>query len=154
MISKAKIGALLFLLLSLGYGWIAMHIPLDFWSQAEVFTARTLPEALACGGIVVALLILFTTPIESGWGALAGLQWRPALALIALMVVYGAILEPLGFVLGSILFLIAGFLIMGERSAWRLLLASLPLVIGFWFVVGQLGIYLDHGTLIRAWMEQ
>ena len=150
MISKTKVGALLFLLLAVGYGWTAAHIPLDFWSQAEVFNARSLPLAIATASALIALLILATGPSDQGWGMLAGLRWRPVLALVILMVLYGLALEALGFAIATTLFLVGGYLVMGERRPARLFAASVPLVLLFWLLMAQLGIHLDQGTLIHA----
>ena len=47
------------------------------------------------------------------------------------MVLYAAGLEPLGFVVATLLFLVAGFLLTGERRFKILLLASVPVVLVF-----------------------
>ena len=67
--------------------------------------------------------------------------------VILLMVIYSTLLEPLGFIVSTLLFLIAGFWVMGERRGRILLLSSVPMVVIFWLVMTQLlDIYLAAGT--------
>ena len=68
------------------------------------------------------------------------------------MVLYGLALEYLGFLLATTAFLIGAYLVLGERRPSVLLLASVPLVVGFWFLVSWLGIYLDPGELYHLMM--
>ncbi len=64
------------------------------------------------------------------------------------MIFYGATLEPFGFIISTITFLILGYLILGERRVKTLILASVPVVIIFWAIMTQLlGIYLSSGDL-------
>jgi|TARA_Y100000310_G_C20650154_1_gene798945 putative tricarboxylic transport membrane protein len=152
MFSKSKTGAVLFLLTFGGYAWLAADIPLDFWSQQEVFNARTMPLLVAAAGIIISLLLLITPIAESGWEEISDYHWRDTVALVGLMVLYGLALEYLGFLLATTAFLIGAYLVLGERRPSVLLLASVPLVVGFWFLVSWLGIYLDPGELYHLMM--
>ncbi|MEL6751169.1 MAG: tripartite tricarboxylate transporter TctB family protein, partial [Pseudomonadota bacterium] len=51
-------------------------------------------------------------------------------------------LRTLGFILSTSLFLIAGFMLLGERRPLWLLAASVPLVVAFWALMDRvLGVY-------------
>ena len=151
--SKDKVGALSFLVLSIAYGVLAFDIPLTFVGIDEVFTARTLPFALAVLGTVIALLILVlpsakTDDSQKMSAAFRGLNWKLVCLLALLMVFYGMTIRWIGFVLSTILFLIGSFRVLGERRVKVLLLASVPVVIVFWLLISKvLGVYLDPGSL-------
>lgn len=73
-ITKERLGGLLFLLLSLAYGYYATEIPGYPGDEYEPFTASTLPYALAgIGALLSLLLVLFPggEPLrrEEGTGA-------------------------------------------------------------------------------------
>lgn len=152
MFSKSKIGAVLALVTFIGYAWMATEIPLDFWSQQEPFTARTVPLIVSAAGIVICLLLLIAPAADSGWEEFKDYHWQAALSLVGLMVIYGLALEGLGFLLATTAFLAAAYWTLGERRPTRLLLASVPLVVGFWLLISSLGIYLDPGELYHAMM--
>ncbi len=151
--TKDKVGALFFLVLSIAYGVLAFDIPLTFVGMDEVFTARTLPFALAVAGAVVAFFILVLPSAKTGGNAAIGaafhgLNWKQVALLAGLMVFYGLTIRGIGFVLSTSLFLIGGFRVLGERRILVLLLASVPVVIMFWLLMTRvLGVYLDPGSL-------
>ena len=157
--SKDKIGALFFLVLSIAYGVLALDIPLTFVGMDEVFTARTLPIALAIAGAVVSFLILVLPSPSTGDSAniattFRGLNWKQVALLALLMVLYGLTIRWIGFVPSTILFLIGGFRVLGERRIKALLLASVPMVILFWLLMTKiLGVYLDPGSLYFFFKE-
>ena len=149
-IAKDRIGGLIFLALSIGYGFSITLIPIYPGDEYEVFTAKTLPTALAIVGSVLSLFLLFSARNETK-SALPSLDWIVAVKLLSLMVCYGVILETLGFLLATTLFLLAGYWMLGERRKWILFLCSLPLVIFFWYVLTQLlEIYLAPGALMQS----
>lgn len=152
--NKSQFGGLLFLALFISYGILASKIPLDFFSEQDSFNARSLPLAISVAGTLVSLLlILFSdrhkedTSAEAVSHTATQLNWIPTLLLVVIMIMYGVVLDYLGFLLATTGFLIAGYLIMGERRPAILLLASLPLVAGFWLILSTLGIYLSPGNL-------
>jgi len=58
------------------------------------------------------------------------------------------VMKWLGFMISSILFLLGGFYVLGERRIKRMLLASIPLVILLWFVMSSLlGVYIAPGEI-------
>jgi putative tricarboxylic transport membrane protein len=151
--AREKVGALLILLFSVAYGLLAGKIQLSFLSQQEVFTARTMPYALAVAGIFLSLAIIVLPTVDpEGKKSLAeeteGMDWSTAILLVVLMLVFGLIMKWLGFILSSILFLLGGFWILGERRIKRMLFSAVLLVVAFWFIMSVLlGVYIAPGEI-------
>ena len=71
---------------------------------------------------------------------------RPPLLL--LMLIYGVALGWLGFVIATILFLIGGIRLMGERSLSFAYKVSVPFTLIFWALLTKvLNVYLEPGRL-------
>jgi len=153
IMAREKLGALVMLLFSMAYGLLAFKIPLSFLAQNEFFTSRTMPYALAVLGILLALLILvLPTADPAGKKSLReetrGMDWKTAILLVVAMFIYGLTMKWLGFIISSILFLLVGFYVLGERRIKRMLLASIPLVVMLWFIMSSLlGVYIAPGEL-------
>ncbi len=154
---KDKVGALVILAFSIVYGAMALNIPEAPGIEGSGVTPSSLPIALSAMGIVTSLLILIL-PAARRTGrnadeatftaAFKGLDWRCAVFLFLLMVGYGLTLKPFGFLISTILFLCGGFWVMGERRIKLMLLVSIGVTIGFWFILTQLlRIYLEPGLL-------
>mgnify|MGYP002398141104 CR=1 FL=1 len=141
------------LLFSTAYGLLAFKIPLSFMAEQEFFTSRTMPYALAVIGIILALLILvLPTADPAGRRTLKeetkGMDWKKAILLVIAMVIYGLVMKWLGFIIASVIFLIFGFYILGERNFKKMALAAIPLVILLWFVMSSLlGVYIAPGEI-------
>jgi len=153
-LQKSQIGGLLFLALFISYGIAANNIPLDFLSQQDIFNARSLPYAISVAGALVSLLLILQairTPSDPTDDPRSkrffDLNWFPTLALVVVMFVYALILDYVGFLIATTVFLIAGYWIMGERNPLILFLMSLPLVVGIWLMMAGLGVYLAPGNL-------
>lgn len=154
---KDKVGALVILVLSILYGTMALNIPEAPGVEDSGVTPASLPIALSATGIVASLLILILPAARridrseeegSFTAAFKGLDWRCAAFLFLLMVGYGLTLKPLGFLISTILFLCGGFWTMGERRIRLMLLVSISVTVGFWFILTQLlRIYLEPGVL-------
>ncbi len=152
--NRDKVGAILLLVFSLFYLRYSFEIPLDPTAGDEFFTPRTLPTGLAVVAMLCSVLQLFMPAPGTGdvsiSRAVVGFQWKPALLLILLMAVYSLTFSFFGFVIATFLFLLIGFVILGER---RLRLASAVaggLVLFMWGVLTKLfDLYLDTGTLYR-----
>ncbi len=151
--AREKVGALLILLFSVAYGLLARSIPLSFLSEQEVFTARTMPYGLAVAGIFLSLAIIISPTVDpAGKKSLAdetrGMDWSTAILLVVLMLVFGLIMKWLGFILSSILFLLGGFWILGERRIKRMIFSAFLLVGALWFIMaGLLGVYIAPGEI-------
>lgn len=141
------------LLFSIAYGILATKIPLSFLAQQEFFTSRTMPYALSVLGIILSFLILvLPTADPDGRKSLKtvtkGMDWRRAIFLVILMIIYGLTMKWLGFIIASILFLNGGFFILGERRIKGMILASVPLVVALWFIMAALlGVYIAPGEI-------
>ena len=141
-----RVAAWLFFLGFLGYGYYAQDIQIDYFSEGEIFTPRSLPNLIAiCGASLSLLLALLPVTAnqtsEPDRTPLDG--WFPAMGLVALMMAYGLVLEPVGFIATTIGFLIIAMIILGEHRWLRLILCSVPIVVGFYFIMSFLGIYLE-----------
>lgn len=151
-ITKDSLGAFLFLVFSLAYGFYAWQIvPLPIEARDAV-TSSTLPKIYAGLGALFSLLALVLSFTEAkseakGIGFSRRAMARTA-ALLGLMLLYALAMEPLGFMVATLAFLLAGYWVMGERRIKVLLLASVPVVVLFWLVMTRLlGIYLVSGSL-------
>ncbi len=157
MVTRDRVVALLFLAGFIGYGFAAQNIPLYFGSLGEGFTARTFPTFLAWGGGIVSLILLV---MPSGKPSvdnetLRGFDWLRVGLFIVLMVAYGLTIKTVGFLVSTTLFLLLGFLILGERRVAILALASLPVAAGFQFILhGLLGIYISDPLLLALGIIQ
>lgn len=151
--AREKVGALVMLLFSTAYGLLALKIPLSFMDQNEFFTSRTMPYALAVLGFILSLLILLLPTVDpAGKQTLKqetrGMDWKKAILLVVAMIVYGLVMKWLGFIISSVVFLMFGFYILGERRILRMALAAIPLVVVLWFIMSALlGVYIAPGEL-------
>ncbi|MCY0967112.1 tripartite tricarboxylate transporter TctB family protein [Parathalassolituus penaei] len=149
---RDHVGGLLFLLLSVLYGWFIQDIALLPGDDLEPFHARTLPTALAwIGGVLSVLLIVTAGPVsvrpenDGRWyiGLTAG--------LLLLVVVFGLVLKWLGFLVATILFLAGGFWLLGERRPRMIAAVAIPFSVILWLLLTQaLGVYLAPGKLVTA----
>lgn len=154
-LSKEQIGALFFLVVSILYGYYANRIKLYPGDEYEAMTAQTLPFVLSGLGIVLSLCLLIggTTNELRHLSApkWKHLNWRPLIGLMSISLLYGLALDWLGFLIATVLFLIAGFRILGEKRIKVLLFVSLPFVFGFWFGLTELlDIYLAPGRIVAG----
>lgn len=148
--SRDRVSALVLLAFSIAYGALALDIRLFPGSEHELFTARTLPLGLSVAGIVVCVLMLVLPSRRTASDAdLSGLNWGKVAALCGLMLLYGAAITRLGFLVSTCAFLIGGILLLGERR-WSVVLGvSIPVAVGFWAILSKLlGIYLEPGLLM------
>jgi putative tricarboxylic transport membrane protein len=153
--NRSQFGGLFFLALFVCYGVTALAIPLDFMSAQDTFNARTLPVAVSIAGSLVSLLLILLTGTPPGHAGEAeplvdtrlDFNWLTTMLLVLLMFLYGLVLDYLGFLIATSLFLAAGYWIMGERHPGILLLASIPVVVGFWLIMKGLDVYLAPGDL-------
>ncbi|WP_028294007.1 tripartite tricarboxylate transporter TctB family protein [Oceanobacter kriegii] len=153
-LTKDHIGGLVFLLLSVAYGYYGQQIPLLPGDEWEPFHARTLPDALAALGVVLSLVMLVTAERKpEGKLVLAGYDFGLVAKLLGAVLVFALALEWLGFLLATIVFLVSGFWLLGERRIKTLFLGSVPFAFFIWFSLSQLlDIYLAPGKLFASVM--
>ena len=152
--NKDRVGGLLLLAFSVAYLRYAWVLPLDPTATDESFTARTLPIGLAVTAILFSLVQLSLSAHAKTDArisdAVRGFNWKPMLSLVAVMAVYSAVFDTLGFALSSFLFLQFGFLILGERRFLLSGAVAAGLVTFLWVMLTQVfGLYLDSGELYR-----
>ncbi|MCZ8500825.1 tripartite tricarboxylate transporter TctB family protein [Vibrio lentus] len=153
LLSKDRIGAMIFMLACLCYGYQTTLIPLFPGDEYEPFTARTLPTLLTFIGIGLSLILLITgQPDQKVSCDTTPLNWKLLIGFLVLMALYGVGLTYLGFVLATSFFLLAGFYLLGERRKSVLFGASFPFVIAFFLLLTQgLDIYLEPGLIFTLW---
>ena len=151
--NRDKVGALFFLMFSIAYGLLASQIPLTFIAERESFNARTMPYALGIIGTALSFLMLALPSEKTGEqaglkAAFRGLDWTRVGLLVAMMIFYGLTLRLLGFVISSVIFLVGGFTILGERRLWLIFVGSVPLVLFIWYLMSRiLGMYIAPGEI-------
>ncbi len=134
LLCRDRVGAMIFLLFCLCYGYQTSQIALFPGDEYEPFTARTLPTILTYIGIGLSLLLLVTGQPDKKSGAVLTFNWKLLISFLVLMALYGLGLTYLGFVLATGFFLLAGFYLLGERRKPVLFGASFPFVIAFLFI--------------------
>ena len=133
----------------LAYGFATQDILLDFWAEEELFNARSFPILIAIGGSILALLFIMFPPTSEPPGPFVfNIE---LIGLVALMLLYAGLLEQLGFVLATGLFLLTGFLVLGERRLFLLGLVTVTLTGGFYFLMAALEIHLPQGAWTGSW---
>ncbi len=153
MLTKEKCGALAMLVFSIAYGYQATKMPLTFLAAQELFNSKTLPIGLAVGGIILSVLILILpTTDPEGKGhyteAFRGKVWSKTIWLFVNMGVYSFMMPFLGFMASSIVFLVIGFYILGERRWILMVITAVGVVVGLWFLLSVLmGIYIAPGEI-------
>ena len=156
--NKDRIGVFLVLMFSVFYLRSAFLIPVDAFDAELGFTSKTLPIGLAACAIFVSTLLLFMPGSDRDSGRIVDVirhyRWKPMLALILLMGIYAATFDYLGFVVASVLFLQAAFIVLGERRILTSVSISVGLVLFLWVLLTQVfGLYLDNGALFNAVFE-
>ncbi|MDP2574433.1 tripartite tricarboxylate transporter TctB family protein [Vibrio penaeicida] len=149
---RDRVGAMIFLVVCLCYGYQTTQIPLFPGDEYEPFTARTLPTLLTVVGVILSLMLLVTARPDEENGSLLGFDWKLLIGFLILMAMYGVGLTYVGFVLATGFFLMIGFYMLGERKKSILFGASFPFVIAFYLLLTQgLDIYLEPGVLFSIW---
>ena len=122
---------------------------MDFWAEEELFNARTFPILIAIGGSILALLFLMFPPVlPTTSPSMLNIE---LVSLVILMLLYAGFIEPLGFVVATGLFLLTGFLVLGERRPVRLVVITVTLTGGFYFLMAALEIHLPQGNWSCLW---
>jgi len=152
--TKSRAGSFFFLLFSMIYFYQSFTIRLLPGSHYEAMTARTFPYYLGLFGIVLSSIILILSFVKENksdyfdWENLSTFDFRKGLYFILAMLLYGYTIRTLGFMISTIIFLIIGFMILGERRIKVILLTSVGVSVVFWFLLTQvLGVYIQQGVI-------
>jgi putative tricarboxylic transport membrane protein len=146
-----RVVALIFLLISLIYGFSAFNYPLLPFERNMPFLPNTLPMALSVLGTLVSLFILLS-PRRSGpedelgkldLATLRTMKVGQALGLVAAMALYAVLLRPIGFLAATTLFIAGSACVLGERRFHILVPIAVIAAVGVWYLVQEtLGIFL------------
>lgn len=152
ILTKNHIGGLIFLCLSIVYGYYAGQIQMIPGDEFEPFNAQTIPSALAVLGVIFSLALLVTSRFDPADRVqLSGYDFLLVAKLLVLIVLFSLALKWIGFFVSTTLFLIGGYWLLGERRIKMLILASLPFALGIWLILAKmLDIYLAPGTLFTS----
>ena len=147
--TKDRVSGFVLLALSLSYLFMAFQIELYPGSEEDFINAQTFPKAIGIAAAVFAFLVMVLPGgDDEGFSSWRGLDWTRPVLLCVLMVLYGLSIKSVGFLLSTSVFLLGGFLILGERRIWVLALASVPVAGAFQFILdGLLGIHITDPFL-------
>jgi putative tricarboxylic transport membrane protein len=149
--------ALAFIALCCVYGYAAfftMDDSLPPILRRNPIWPSTFPKMLTIAGIIVGMIVLFSPkPAADAEKAkadgvidlsrLGDYHVGQALALIGLMAAYAFALRPLGFLGSTVLFLVLGAVILGERKLYVLVPVAVIAAGSIWYLVQEvLGIFL------------
>jgi len=143
--------AIIFLLISLVYGYAAFNYPLLPFERNMSFLPNTMPMVLSVLGVIVALVIILSPKAaedkdglgEIGLAQIKEFKIAQALGLVGAMVLYALLLRPIGFVSATTLFIVGTSVILGERKFHLLLPIAVVTAGVIWYLVQEtLGIFL------------
>lgn len=143
--------ALIFLVISLIYGYAAFHYPLLPFERGMAFLPNTQPMALSVLGVVVALVILFSRKAPTDDEDLGSIdldevrQFKigQTLGLVVAMILYALLLRPIGFIAATSLFIAGCSIALGERKFHVLIPIAVVTAVVIWYLVQEtLGIYM------------
>ena len=146
-----RVVALIFLGISLVYGYAAFNYPLLPFERNMAFLPNTLPMVLSVIGVILSFLIAVSPKADQGEGKLGDIDIETvrsfklgqALGLVASMVAYAVLLRPVGFLAATTLFIAGSAVVLGERKYLVLVPIAVVTAVGIWYLVQEtLGIYL------------
>ena len=145
-----KIIALFFLIISIFYGYAAYNYPLLPFERNMVFLPNTMPQVLSVLGILVSALIILAPKKEEtevnddmSISKLKEYKMGQASMLLLAMVVYALSIYPIGFIISTVVFLVASGWILGERKPIKMIIIALIATVSIWYLVQEvLGIFL------------
>ena len=147
--------AVLFLLLSLIYGYTAFTYPLLPFELNTSFKPNTMPMVLSVLGGILAMFLIFAPETAPDGGDVLGnidasnlRQYKlgQAIGLLVAMVLYALALRPIGFITATVLFLAGTSFILGERRYLVMIPIALTGAFAIWFLVQEM-----LGIFLRPW---
>ena len=153
-LTKDRFGGLLFLFLSVTYGYYAADIPLLPGDKFEPFHAQTMPYWLSGLGIIFSVLLIGLKPAPTSENEpLSKSNVLLMLGLMAFTFGFSVALPWLGFPITTSIFLASSYWLLGERRLKMLILASVPFALVFWLLLTQvLDVYIAPARII-FWLE-
>jgi putative tricarboxylic transport membrane protein len=153
-LTKDRFGGLLFLLLSVTYGYYAADIPLLPGDKFEPFHAQTMPYWLSGLGVIFSVLLIGLKPVQATANeSLSKSNIVLMLGLMAFTFAFSVALPWLGFPVTTSIFLASSYWLLGERRPKMLILASVPFALVFWLLLTQvLDVYIAPARIL-FWLE-
>ena len=144
--------ALVILGICLIYGytaWFTMDDALAPFMRRNPIWPSTFPKVLSILGIVASMIIVLglekaeQKEHDIDYRRLTEYNLGQAVLLLALMVAYALCLRPVGFLISTSVFLIAGAVILGDRKWHVMIPIAIIASLVVWYLVQQvLGIYM------------
>ena len=142
-ISPSKIISLLFFIFSGFYLYTAHQIQVFTFDENAAFNAKTFPIYLGYAGLVLSALYTILPETKQSSVDLKVLDYKKTLGLVILMILYGLTILRAGYFLSTSIFLVASYIILGERKWIWIFTLSFPFVAIFMYLLhGLLNIYL------------
>lgn len=143
-----RVSGSVLLVFSIWFGVLAWQLPVSFFG--DPVGSRAFPLAVAILLAPLALYLLWRpSPVESHWPG-HGI-WPSLLVSLAALVAYAWMLEPLGFILATVIAFQVLALVF-QAPFWKGLLASAVTTLVLFVLFGRLlGLYLPDGTIFRGW---
>lgn len=145
---------LIFLFICMLYGYTAFFVMDEFLPPFMKFNPvwpSSFPKVLAVFGIMVSTVVVVAATKEKEASETNDIDYRhlmdyeltKALSLLGLMALYAFCLRPVGFIGSTLVFLIMGGYVLGERNLKLLVPIALVATVSIWYLVQEvLGIYL------------
>jgi len=146
-----RLVALVFLLISLVYGFAAFNYPLLPFERNMPFLPNTLPMVLSVLGVAISLFIMVAPRREADADDLGDINLETVrrfklgqtFGLVAAMALYAVLLRPIGFLAATALFIVGSSFVLGERKYHVLIPIAAVTAISIWYLVQEtLGIFL------------
>ena len=149
-LTKDRFGGLLFLLVSVTYGYYAADIPLLPGDKFEPFHAQTMPYWLSSLGIIFSFLLIGLKPAPPSENeSISNSNLVLMLGLMAFTFAFFVALPWLGFPITTSIFLASSYWLLGERRLKMLLFASVPFALVFWLLLTEvLDVYIAPARFI------
>ena len=142
-ISPSKIISLLFFIFSGFYLYTAHQIQVFTFDENAAFNAKTFPIYLGYAGLIFSALFVLLPETRPSNVDLTVLDYKKTITLVILMILYGLTILRAGYFLSTSIFLVASYVILGERKWIWIFILSFPFVAIFMYLLhGLLNIYL------------
>ncbi|MBL4673377.1 MAG: tripartite tricarboxylate transporter TctB family protein [Arenicella sp.] len=148
LMQKDKLGSLVLLGFALVFLISSYNLEIDP-RYGELFNSGTLPKVLAWLLFACSAHQLFTSRGGDRFDSdIVKWNWPKVGLLIVLMSAYALAFSTMGFMLGSICFLVLGFRILGEQNYTKSILIAVAVVVPIWLLLVKVfDLFLDSGEL-------
>lgn len=132
--------------LLVGLGLLVISFTFPDPGQPEDPGTAALPQLIGAGLLILGIMLFFR-PEDTIIAPARGARVRTTLMVVAGLAFTLAI-EPFGFVLATLIFMVGGLLIMGVRSPLRIVLVPIGVTLAIYYLfTSGLGVYLPGGFI-------